>query len=118
SCHATVQGGSFTLTRAYEFDTAGRKTLQQNLAAVLAQVNLKEPQVSPLLTKSVSVHGPMPQAPLKGRQAAAYRTLEEWVKLTVANNPQLQDRPAAEAPPPAARVPAEPKDAAPAAAPK
>jgi hypothetical protein len=107
-CHTTGRGGAFELTRAYEFDTSGRRTVQQNLAAVLGQVNLREPQVSPLLTKAVSVHGPMAQAPLKGRQATAYRTLEDWVKLTAANNPQPQDRPAGE--PPAARAPAESKD--------
>jgi hypothetical protein len=111
-CHTAGKGGGFELTRTYEFDTSGRRSIQQNLAAVLAQVNVKEPQVSPLLTKAVSVHGPMAQAPLKGRQAAAYRTLEDWVKLTLAGNPQLQAKAAAEAPP-TAPLPAEPKDATP-----
>jgi hypothetical protein len=92
SCHAADKGGKFKLTRCYETEAANRKVMQQNLAAVLAQVNLKEPRVSPLLTKAVSVHGPLAQAPLKNRQAAAYRALEDWVRLTLANNPTLYEQ--------------------------
>ena len=36
---ATGRGGSFQLTRTYEAGLIGRKTMQQNLTAVLAQVN-------------------------------------------------------------------------------
>jgi hypothetical protein len=91
SCHAADKGGKFKLARSYESEAANRKVMQQNLAAVLAQVNLKEPRVSPLLMKAVSVHGPLAQAPLKNRQAPAYRALEDWVRLTLANNPTLQE---------------------------
>jgi hypothetical protein len=99
NCHATGRGGAFRLTRAYGVGTADRKTMRQNLAAVIGQVNARQPQASPLLTKSVSVHGTMAQAPLRNRQAPAYRTLEEWVGRTLADNPQLQER---LGPPPAA----------------
>ncbi len=92
SCHASGRTDAFKLTRAYEGGMANRKTLQQNLAAVLAQINPDQPQASPFLTKAVSVHGDMAQAPLKGRQAPAYRTLEEWVLSAVASNPQLHER--------------------------
>ena len=68
-----------------------RKTIQQNLAAVLAEVNLVQPQNSLLLSKAVSVHGSQEQAPIKNRQAAAYRELEYWVWATLADNPQLHD---------------------------
>jgi hypothetical protein len=112
SCHATGRGGAFKLTRAYGIGTADRKTMQQNLAAVIGQLNVRQPQASPLLTKSVSVHGAMAQAPLRNRQAPAYRTLEDWVGRTLANNPQLQER---LSPPPAALPPALPKPAAPTA---
>jgi hypothetical protein len=109
SCHATGRGGAFKLARAYGVGTADRKTMQQNLAAVIGQLNARQPQASPLLTKSVSVHGAMAQAPLRNRQAPAYRTLEDWVGRTLANNPQLQERasnpPAA---PPALSKPAAP----------
>ena len=103
NCHANGRGGAFKLTRIYDSAVLNRKTMQQNLAAVLAEVNLGQPQNSPLLCKAVSVHGPLEQAPLKNRQAGAYRTLEEWVKNTLADNPQLLDaspaRAAAPAPP-------------------
>jgi hypothetical protein len=110
SCHATGRGGAFKLARAYGVGTADRKTMQQNLAAVIGQLNARQPQASPLLTKSVSVHGAMAQAPLRNRQAPAYRALEDWVGRTLANNPQLQER---LSPPPASPPPALPKPAAP-----
>jgi hypothetical protein len=126
-CHATGRGGSFKLLRVYD-EGANRQTVQRNLAAVLAQVNLRSPQGSPLLTKAVSAHdGRMAQAPLRGREAPAYRALEEWVRQTLTENPQLQEvspapettdgqgheRPAAAAPAPPAAPPRAP--AAPAA---
>jgi hypothetical protein len=90
-CHTQSYPGVFKLTRAYE-GQANRKSVQQNLAAVLAQVNFAQPQMSPLLTKAVSDHAHVGQAPLRGRQVAAYRMLEEWVRLTLENNPQLHEQ--------------------------
>jgi hypothetical protein len=90
NCHATGRGGAFKLTRTY--DHGNRRITQQNLAAVLAQVNRGRPQLSPLLTKSLSVHGTpgeMAQPVLKSRDVPAYRSLEEWVRLTLETNPQL-----------------------------
>jgi hypothetical protein len=78
--------------------------VQRNLAAVLSQVNRNQLQSSPLLTKAVSIHGPMTQAPIRNRQAAPYRTLEDWVQRTLANNPQLHDRIAPPANPAAAEA--------------
>ncbi len=100
NCHGASHGGAFRLTRSYDSAVLNRKTLQQNLAAVLAEVNPEQPRSSPLLSKAVSVHGPLDQAPIKNRQSAAYRTLEDWVKATLADNPQLHDRPPAVAAPP------------------
>jgi hypothetical protein len=112
NCHANGHGGTFKLTRVYEDGGVNRKVMQRNVAAVLAQVNLRQPQGSPLLTKAVSAHdGKMAQAPLKGRQAPAYRVLEDWVEQTLAANPQLQAVVAAPPPEPPAPV-AEPKAAA------
>jgi hypothetical protein len=90
-CHASDKGGKFKLTWCYEAESLNHKVLQQNLAAVLAQVNPREPRSSPFLTKAVSVHGSLARAPLKGRQAPAYRALEDWVKLALANNPSLHE---------------------------
>ena len=105
NCHGNSHGGAFRLTRSYDSAVLNRKTLQQNLAAVLAEVNPDQPRSSPLLSKAVSVHGPLDQAPIKNRQSAAYRTLEDWVKATLADNPQLHDRPSSAAAP-AGRGPA------------
>jgi hypothetical protein len=90
SCHASGRGGSFKLARPHGNELAGGKTLQQNLAATLAQINLEQPQASPLLTKAVSIHGEMKEPPLRGRQIAAFKSLEEWVKVTMASNPHLR----------------------------
>jgi len=91
-CHATGRGGKFHLTQVYEDNVSNRQTLERNLAAVLAEVNVNEPEVSPLLIKAVSDHAHTGQAPLRDRQSPPYRTLENWVKLTIANNPHLRDR--------------------------
>ena len=57
------------------------------------QINAREPRSSKLLTKSISIHGrDMIQAPLNGRDAVAFRTLEQWVNRTVDSNPQLTER--------------------------
>jgi hypothetical protein len=90
-CHATGKGGNFRLTQVYEDSIGNRRTLEQNLAAVLAQVNLSQPEASRLLAKAVSDHAHVGQAPLRDRKAAPYRSLEHWVKLTVDNNPHLRD---------------------------
>jgi hypothetical protein len=90
-CHAADKGGKFKLTRSYDSEGLNRKVIQQNLAAVIAQVDRHEPRVSPLLTKAISAHGPLAQAPLKSRQAPAYRTLEDWVRLTLINNPAIRE---------------------------
>jgi hypothetical protein len=100
SCHAGDRGRSFKLTQTTDIAALNRKASQENLAAVLAQVKLDQPQASPLLTKAVTVHGGGDKAPLGGRQAAAYRALEDWVKGALANNPHLQDKPAAPVAPP------------------
>ncbi len=96
-CHTPTHPGAFKLVRAYEVSLENRKTLEQNLAAVLAQVNFNQPQASPLLTKAVSDHARVGRAPLRGRQVAAYRTLEDWVRLTMDNNPQIREQAAASA---------------------
>jgi hypothetical protein len=91
SCHATGRGGDFKLTRTYESATINRRSTQQNLAAVLALVDLNHPASSLLLVKAVSIHGNAAQPPLKSRQSPPFRTLEEWVQMTVANNPHLRE---------------------------
>jgi hypothetical protein len=93
SCHASGKAPTFKLVKA--FDGANRKTVQANLAAVLAQVSPENGELSPLLIKAVSVHGDMVQPALKGRKSPPYQLLENWVHVTLANNPQLRGRAAA-----------------------
>ena len=97
NCHATGRGGKFKLARSYNSVVLNRKTLQTNLAAVLGEVNLVQPQNSLLLSKAVSVHGSQESAPIKNRRAAAYLVLAEWVYATLADNPQLRDEAAQKA---------------------
>jgi hypothetical protein len=89
-CHQSGRAGAFKLTRTTEGSYLNRRGTQQNLAAVLAQINRDRLDASPLLLKAVSLHGEATQPPIKSRQTAAYKALEEWVRGTVANNPQLQ----------------------------
>jgi hypothetical protein len=91
-CHATGKGGAFHLSQVYEDSIGNRRTMERNLTAVLRQVDLTHPESSMFLVKAVSDHAHTGQAPIRDRQSAPYRTLEQWVKLTVANNPHLRDR--------------------------
>jgi hypothetical protein len=86
SCHCGNRGGSFKLVRTYEDALTNRRATQQNLAAVLAQVNRDRPQQSLLLARAVTIHGEAAQAPLKNKQTPAYRILEEWVQLATENS--------------------------------
>jgi hypothetical protein len=93
-CHAAVSnGGEFYLHHTYGLNSGNRKIMQQNLAATIGQINFREPMLSPLLIKAVSTHSDrMGQAPLKNHQAPAFAALRDWVKLTIATNPQLVPR--------------------------
>jgi hypothetical protein len=98
-CHTAGRGGKFQLIRVSEPGLGNRRSLEQNLAATLAEVNTQQPLLSRLLSKAVSVHGSgMTQAPMKNRQAPAYRALEKWVTLTLENNPQLREQALASTP--------------------
>jgi hypothetical protein len=86
NCHATGHGGAFKLVRTYDSALTNRRATQQNLAAVLAEVNRERPQQSVLLARAVSPHGDADQPPLKGRQTPAYRILEDWVQVALVNS--------------------------------
>jgi hypothetical protein len=91
NCHATGRGGAFRLTEVFDDGLGNRKAQEQNLAAVLRQINLNQPEASRLLTKAVSDHAHTGVPPLRDRKEPPYQTLEKWVKLTVTNNPHLRD---------------------------
>jgi hypothetical protein len=113
SCHAAGRGGPFKLNRVG--DLGNRRYTQQNLASVLATLNTQQPEASPFLTKALSMHGEMTQAPFRNRQTPAYRALEEWVHLTVSSNPKAIDSVRDDAPRfgPSGIPPAPPASAAP-----
>jgi hypothetical protein len=91
-CHSSSDNTSgFRLERSHGIGVANRRAVQENLAAVLAQLHTTQAEHSPLLIKALSAHGLTTDAPLRSREIPAYRTLEDWVRLTLANNPQLQD---------------------------
>ncbi len=91
NCHTAGRGGSFQLTRTFTSGMGNRRALDQNLAVCITFVDVLQPKLSRLLTKSVSIHGTgMTAAPLRGRGAPAYRALEQWVLQTLANNPHMR----------------------------
>jgi hypothetical protein len=93
SCHANGKGGAFKLVRSFEAEIGNRRHTQQNLTAVLAEVNLGQPQSSPFLIKSQTLHASgMDQPPLTRQQVVAYKTLEDWVVKTLASNPHLREQ--------------------------
>jgi hypothetical protein len=106
NCHSAGRGTSFKLTRVFDSNLNNRLSTQLNLAAVLQQVNKEKPQLSPLLAKAVSVHGDMVQPPVKGRESAAFRSLEEWVRVTLQDAPQLQEAAVVSVVPPLETAPA------------
>ena len=83
TCHGSGRGGSFKLTRVFANSSPSYNVTRQNLAAAVAQLRSDRPGMSPLLVKSFSVHGDMAQPALKGVDSAAYRTLAEWVRITL-----------------------------------
>jgi hypothetical protein len=108
SCHVSGQAGSFKLVRAaLEGGMVNRHATQENLQAVLAQLNRDHWEGSPLLSKAVTVHGQANQPPLKNRQAPPYRNLEDWVRGTIGKNPSSPDHAFASVA--ATALPAEPK---------
>ncbi len=109
-CHLAEGAGAFQLERTSSDGVVNRKAMQHILPAVVAQLNLRQLEASPLLIKAVSAHGPTGEAPLRGRQTEAFRTLENWVRLTVANNPRLAEQ---SSPGPDAQRPAAEKLSAP-----
>jgi hypothetical protein len=101
NCHASGHGGAFKLFRAYDGGSSSRRVSQQNLAAVVSQINVNDWPASPLLIKAVSVHGETGQPPLKSRKTKAFQTMEEWVRQVIEDNPQLREHSALSIPEPA-----------------
>jgi hypothetical protein len=78
-CHSGDYNGKFKLNVAMTQNN--KKAMQVNLAAVSALIDRQQLASSPLLTRAVSVHGNSGVPPLKDRQTAAYKHLDDWVHL-------------------------------------
>jgi hypothetical protein len=91
SCHGSQHAGSFKLMRVSSDGIMSRKNTQQNLTAVLWHVNVQNPELSPVLTKARLAHGEQTTPPLniKGQQALALQTFQDWIKDVLAKNPLL-----------------------------
>jgi hypothetical protein len=95
-CHTGESAGKFHLVRSETPDNP--KAMHANLSAVSAMIDRQQPAASLLLVKSVTVHGEMGGPPLKDRQTAAYKHLENWVKLATENSQMTATPPAPLAP--------------------
>jgi hypothetical protein len=91
SCHAGNKTNAFRLQRASGTSTAARRATQQNMMAVLAQIDPARPGTSRLLLRAVSDHGKVGQAPIKA-QSPPYHILHDWIHLTLATNPFLREQ--------------------------
>jgi len=88
SCHTGDTAGKFRLERVSE--TGHKVSSQRNLAAVLGQVDLDRPAISPLLVKAITPHGRDQTPPIKDRSAKPFQFVQQWIVETVRKNPQLK----------------------------
>jgi hypothetical protein len=89
-CHLAGKNDNFALVRPV--DAMGRRATQVNLAAAVGQICFDKPGASPLLIKAQCAHGGAQQAPMGSNLAPALMTLQNWIHLTAAQNPQLRAR--------------------------
>ena len=85
SCHAGTNAGAFTLQRVHT--SADKRGTLANLQMALKQIDKGDAGKSPLLEKAVSAHGSLKNSPLRGRESAPYRHLEEWVRAAYPLSP-------------------------------
>lgn len=81
NCHSSGRAGSFKLMPASASGAISKRSLQLNLAAAAVQINRSQPSASPILLKAVVMHGDSAGPPIKDRQTAAFKYLDEWVRL-------------------------------------
>lgn len=100
SCHLNETNGNFRLERVSEHGYKG--ATQQNLATVLAYVDLERPAISPILVKAITPHGRDTLPAIRDRSAKPFQTMQDWIVETLKKNPQLKDYHAARKSPAAA----------------
>jgi hypothetical protein len=87
SCHVRPNAGRFHLERTYTDTLNSRAATLRNLNVTLAQVDRSKPAVSPLLRWAATAHGGASLPPFRDRSAPAFKHLDEWVRMTVGDNP-------------------------------
>jgi hypothetical protein len=83
SCHAANYTGKFHLERTFVEGLSSRPATLRNLNVVLASLDRTRPAASPLLQKATTAHGGNALPPIRGRNAPAYKHLDEWVRLVL-----------------------------------
>jgi hypothetical protein len=83
-CHQSGGAEKFQFDRAVLRGLSNRHSTMNNLAAALALIDRRQPQLSPLLTVTRRTHGGMKRPVFGPRQDAAFRHLVEWVALVTA----------------------------------
>jgi hypothetical protein len=86
ACHGAQSKAALHLARVPAGRSPMRRATQRNLHAVLANVDLENPEASALLTAPVRPHGTSRTAVFNSRRAEQYRVLAEWVH-SVAGKP-------------------------------
>ena len=76
TCHARDDVKAFKLTRV-----GGRNGVTRNMMAALTYVNPKNPEASPILTKSILAHGNATTPAFKTKSHPAYQALETWARF-------------------------------------
>lgn len=99
-CHARPKDPNpFQLHRVEFGRLIDNRFTQQNVLAVLSQVNARNVERSSVLQNAVRAHGTAKWAPLSGQKMVAYRKLEAWVKSTLEEHPELKSQLASKLPP-------------------
>ncbi|MFO0944717.1 MAG: hypothetical protein U1D30_02035 [Planctomycetota bacterium] len=80
ACHGSIRHtGEFRLFRATDGRVKDQRMTARNLQALLASVDLRKPEESPLLAYAVNAHGNAGVAPLGGVNDPMYKQLRDWV---------------------------------------
>lgn len=91
SCHGSASESLFRLENVRVGQAGNRILTERNLAAVLDQINLSDPAVSPLLTVPRNGHGPGGRSVFNGSTGARLQgELQQWTSVVSA---ELTGRP-------------------------
>ena len=86
SCHAGQYAGKFHLERTFIGSLNSRPATLRNAAVTLSQIDRTKPAASPLLVRAIAAHGGAALPPLRDRSAPAFKQLDAWVTLALADS--------------------------------